>query len=179
MTGETFVAAPGSGPTCRCDLHQKICMYSRSIRATRPAISQANCLAIGRWTVRSLFNSSIADASKRYNFPPIVRSLVRLELSANRKGRCVSLHIDSRGNRLRRYGLSQYSRRRAAGRIWWRVRCRRHRDPSGDRFERSPRSLQAKGFISVACRRCAQHAGPESVRRRVRSPRACGCRRVV
>ena len=105
MTGETFVAAPRSGSTCRCDVHQTICMYSRSIRATRPAISQANCLAVGRWTVRSLFNSSIADASKRYNFSPIVRSLVRLELSANRKGRCVSLHIDSRGNRLRRHGL--------------------------------------------------------------------------
>ena len=52
-----------------------------------------------------MFNSSIADAPKRYNFSLIVRSLVRLELSANRKGRCVSLHINSRGNRLRRYGL--------------------------------------------------------------------------
>jgi hypothetical protein len=105
MAGETFVAAPGSGSTCRCDVHQTICMCSRSITATRPAISKANCLAVGRWTVRSLFNSSIADAPKRYNFSLIVRSLVRPELSANRKGRCVSLHIDSRGNRLRRYGL--------------------------------------------------------------------------
>src|SRR5690242_3344595 len=92
-------------------------MYSRSITATRPAISQANCLAVGRWTVRSLFNSSTADAPKRYDFSLIVRSLVRLEFSANRKGRCVSLHIDSRGNRLRRYGVAAYSRRLPAGRF--------------------------------------------------------------
>jgi hypothetical protein len=179
MTGETFVAAPGSGSTCRCDVHQMIWTYSRSITATRPAISQANGLAVGRWTVRSLFNSSIADAPNRCNFSLIVRSLVRLELSANRKGRCVSLHIDSRGNRLRRDGMPHIAGDGLPAEFGGVYDAAATENPSGDKFERSPRSLQAKGFMSVACRRFAQHAGPESVRRRVRSPRAFGCHRVV
>jgi hypothetical protein len=117
----------GTSSTPLCGVYQTICTYSRRSRATKPAINKANCPAVKRWAPRCLFSSSIADPLKRYAFSVIADFPIRIELIANLKERCISSHIDSKGNPLRRYWPAICDRRWLVGpsfAAYWRAVCR-------------------------------------------------------